>query len=99
MIERSKKNGAEDVQQLVCVTDDAVGGALVLRAGDHGRERDVTINIAMPRALHRRMSVTCSALEISLKEALIRAARVWTQQNHLKVVAVLDASEDKDVEM
>jgi hypothetical protein len=93
----TKGTGPEEEQLLSQPASGTLEGAIVLRPGEASRERerDVTINIAMPRALHRRMSVTCSALEISLKEALIRAARAWTQEQSLAVMAILDASQDR----
>jgi hypothetical protein len=47
---------------------------------------EVTINIAMPRDLHRHLSIAAAALDVSLKDALIDAARQWVAE-HAAAVA------------
>jgi hypothetical protein len=42
---------------------------------------DVTINIAIPRELHRHLAITAAALDVSLKDALIDGARRWIAAN------------------
>ena len=45
-------------------------------------ERDeVTINIGMPRPLHRRLSITCAIMDVSLKSALVAGAALWIDEN------------------
>jgi hypothetical protein len=49
---------------------------------------DVTINIAIPRDLHRDLTLTAVALDHSLKDALIAAARQWVAANAATVAEV-----------
>ena len=46
----------------------------------------VTINIEIPRELHRRVSITAAALEVSLKDAFIEGAQHWVAR-HAAAVA------------
>lgn len=46
----------------------------------------VTINIEIPRELHRRVSITAAALDVSLKDAFIESAQHWVAR-HAAAVA------------
>jgi hypothetical protein len=50
---------------------------------------EVTINIGMPRPLHRRLSITCAVLEVSLKSALMAGASMWIDENAHAVAKAL----------
>ncbi len=50
---------------------------------------EVTINIGMPRPLHRRLSITCAVLDVSLKSALMAGAALWIDENAHAVATAL----------
>jgi hypothetical protein len=50
---------------------------------------EVTINIGMPRPLHRRLSITCAVLDVSLKSALMAGAALWIDENAHAVASAL----------
>ena len=50
---------------------------------------EVTINIGMPRPLHRRLSITCAVLDVSLKAALMAGASLWIDENAHAVARAL----------
>jgi hypothetical protein len=57
---------------------------------DEKSEKDeVTINIGMPRPLHRRLSITCAVLDMSLKAALVAGAALWIDENAHAVARAL----------
>ncbi len=62
---------------------------------DEKIEKDeVTINIGVPRALHRRLSITCAVLDVSLKAALMAGAALWIDQNAHAVAKALPLQPD-----
>jgi hypothetical protein len=64
---------------------------------DEKIEKDeVTINIGVPRALHRRLSITCAVLDMSLKAALMAGASLWIDQNAHAVAKALPLPSDSD---
>jgi hypothetical protein len=56
---------------------------------------EVTINIGMPRPLHRRLSITCAVLDVSLKSALMAGAALWIDENAHAVAKALPQPGDR----
>jgi hypothetical protein len=58
-------------------------------AEEKAEKDEVTINIGMPRPLHRRLSITCAVLDVSLKSALMAGASLWIDENAHAVARAL----------
>jgi hypothetical protein len=56
---------------------------------EKGEKDEVAINIGMPRPLHRRLSITCAVLDMSLKAALMEGVALWIDENAHEVARAL----------
>lgn len=58
-------------------------------SGKAAEKDEVTINIGMPRAVHRRLSISCAVLDLSLKKAIIAGTELWLDENTQAVAKAL----------
>jgi hypothetical protein len=64
-------------------------GRYAMSPEEKAEKDEVTINIGMPRPLHRRLSITCAVLDVSLKSALMAGASLWIDENAHAVASAL----------
>jgi hypothetical protein len=63
-----------------------------MAAQEKPSKAQVTINIAMPKDLHRRLAIATAAMDVSLKDAVIAGAALWVEAHSGEIAAAVAAA-------